>query len=60
MYLDTGLQFRAQRNISLKKAKRGEDRFRRLVSIFGLGPEFVRHVQVATVKAVGLYGAEIW
>lgn len=44
MYLDTGLQFWAHKNISLEKAKQVEDRVRRLGSTYGLDPVLIRRV----------------
>lgn len=35
-YIDTGLQFRASKNLTLEKARRAEDKVRRLVATRGL------------------------
>lgn len=59
IYLDTGLQFRTHKNISLGKGKFADDRVRGLQSIYGLEPRLIRLVQVAAVRAVALYGVEI-
>lgn len=60
VYLDTGLQFWAQKNRSLEKAKKAEDRVCRLKSTNGLEPDLVQRIQVTAVQAVALYDARLW
>lgn len=60
VYFDIGLQFRAYKNLTLEKARRAEDRVRRLATMKGMTPELVRRIQVTTLQAVAQYGAEIW
>lgn len=60
MYMDTDLQFRVHRNISLQKAKHTENRVQRLGSIYSLEPGLIRQVHVAAAQAVAVYGDEIW
>lgn len=57
MFLNTGIQFRVHKNISLEWAKRREDRVSRLGSTFGLEPELTKRVQMVAVQAVTQYGA---
>lgn len=59
IYLDIGLQFWPNKNISLEKAKKAEDRVRRLESTYGLESELIRQVLVTVLQAVAFYGAEI-
>lgn len=59
-YLETGLQFRANKYISLEKAKCAEDIVRRLESTYGLEHGLIRRVQVAAVHGGALYGTEIY
>lgn len=49
IYLNTGLQFWTHKNISLKKARCGDDRVQRLRLIHRLELGLIRQVQVATV-----------
>lgn len=42
MYPDSSLQFWAQKNISLKKARHAEDRVRRMGSTYTLEPGLIR------------------
>lgn len=60
MYLDTGLQFRAHKNLSLEKARKAESRLRRLGSTNELAPGLIRRIQVTAVQVMALYGAELW
>lgn len=59
VYLETGLQFRAHNNISLKKAKRAVDNIGRLGPMHGIEPSLIRRIQVAAVLAVTLSETEI-
>lgn len=60
VYLVSGLQFRAHKNLTLEKERRARDRVRRLTAMRELTPELVRQIQVAAVKAVILYETKIW
>jgi len=42
------------------KARRAQNRVRSLMSTKGLSPKGCQRIQVATVQAVALYGAELW
>lgn len=59
MYLEIGLQFRKQKNISLEIVKCAEDRVRKLGSTHVLEPGLIRKVQIAADQPVALYGAKI-
>lgn len=59
VYLNTGLQFQAHNSLWLEKARKAEDRVRRLVSTNGLEPGLIRRIQVAAVQSVALYIAEL-
>lgn len=60
MYLEMSLQFQANKNISLEKARHAEDGALRPGPTCGLDPELIQRVQVAAVQAVTLYQSEIW
>lgn len=60
VYLDTGLQFRAHKNLRLEKARRAGYRVRGLAAIRSLAPGFIRRIKVTIKQAVTLYRAEIW
>lgn len=57
--LDTDLQFRAHKSLSLEKARMVEDRVRWLRSTKAFEPGLIRRVQMAAVQVVALYGAEL-
>lgn len=59
MYLDTSLQFRANKNLSLVKVRRVEASVHRLRSTNRLALGLIRKIQVAVVQTVALYGAEL-
>lgn len=60
VYHNTGVQFWADKNLPLEKARKVEVSVRHLTAMRALGPELVRRILVAAAQAVALYRAEIW
>lgn len=59
VYLNLVSQFRAHKNRTLEKLRRAENKVRRLPAMRGLALELLKQIQVAAVRAVVSYGAEI-
>lgn len=59
VYLYSGLQFTTHKNLMLEKAKKAEDRVKRLAAPRRLASGLVRQIPVAAMQAVAIYGAEI-
>ena len=59
VWMDSKINLREHHNICMKKAKGVEARIRRLAGPTELQPQQVRQIQVATMQAVALYGAEL-
>lgn len=60
IYLDTGLQFRLNRNLTPEKARCAVNRIWSLAAIRGMAPELVWWIRVAIIPALVPYGAEKW
>lgn len=58
VYLDTGLQFHAHRNLMFEKAQKAEDKVCQLESTSRHEPGLIRKIQLVAVQVVTLYGAE--
>lgn len=60
VHLYSRLQYKAHKNLTLEKARRTEDRVRRLATARGLMQRLVRKIQVVAVQAITLYSADVW
>jgi len=60
VWLDSGLNLKAHYQTCMRKARAAENRVQHLCQNHGLAPGLARHVQVAAVQSVALYGAELW
>ena len=59
MWLDSHLNFGPHFRKRLQKAKIAEARIRGFSKTYGLSPSLVRRIQIAAVKSIALYGAEL-
>lgn len=57
--LAKGRQFRAYKNLTLKKVTKAENRMHWLASTTGLAQRLERKIQVAAVNAVTIYSTEL-
>lgn len=60
VYLDTDLQFRVHKCLSLVKARKANDIVSEPRSTNKLEQSLIRRIQVVAVQAVTLYSVELW
>jgi hypothetical protein len=59
-WLDSALNFTEYHNKRMAKAYQTENQIKRLHNKFGMTPENVRKIMIATVQASALFGSKIW
>lgn len=59
MWLDIHLNFGSYFRKSLQKAKTAEGKIKRLSKTYNLSLALVRHIQIAAIQSIALYGVEL-